>query len=160
MHAKTREVDEFNSVTEQPFKIPYYATLLRLLHEKSSNGTEDEVPLGRLVLDEFWKAFQGYVDQLAWREVRLCVSGLRFILLRLPLKAEQIHFFAHLTVAKLISAESMLALLQSFTAVLDEFGVSNGRAKRACMCAGEGMMIVGAPRSVNYSRVDLQFSCL
>lgn len=114
------------SVTEQPFKIPYYATLLRLLHEKSSNGTEDEVPLGRLVLDEFWKAFQGYVDQLAWREVRLCI-----------------HFFAHLTVAKLISAESMLALLQSFTAVLDEFGVSNGRAKRACMCAGEGMMIAG-----------------
>lgn len=37
----------------------------------------------------------------------------------------------------------MLALLQSFTAVLDEFGVSNGRAKRAALCAGEGLLIAG-----------------
>lgn len=44
--------------------------------------------------------------------------------------------------AKLISPESMIALLQSFTNVLDEFGVSHGRAKRAALCAGEGLMIV------------------
>ena len=36
----------------------------------------------------------------------------------------------------------MLGLLQSFTAVLDEFGVSNGRAKRAARCAVEGLMRV------------------
>ena len=54
----------------------------------------------------------------------------------------QIHFFAHLTVANLISAESMISLLQSFTAVLDEFGVSHGRAKKAALCAGEGLIIV------------------
>jgi len=36
----------------------------------------------------------------------------------------------------------MLGLLQSFTAVLDEFGVSNGRAKRAARCAAEGLMKV------------------
>jgi nuclear cap-binding protein subunit 1 len=36
----------------------------------------------------------------------------------------------------------MLGLLQSFTAVLDEFGVSNGRAKRAARCAAEGLMRV------------------
>ncbi|RXW20034.1 hypothetical protein EST38_g5825 [Candolleomyces aberdarensis] len=114
------------SVTEQPFKIPYYATLLRLLHNKSDNPTDEEVPIGRLILEDFWKGFQGYVDQLAWREARLCI-----------------HFFAHLTVAKLISADSLLALLQSFTAVLDEFGVSNGRAKRAALCAGEGLLIAG-----------------
>ena len=54
----------------------------------------------------------------------------------------QIHFFAHLTVANLISAESLVSLLQSFTAVLDEFGVSHGRAKRAALCAGEGLIIV------------------
>ncbi|KAF6762456.1 cap binding protein 80-PB [Ephemerocybe angulata] len=106
------------SVTEQPFKIPYYATLLRQLHNKT--------PIGRLILEDFWRGFQGYVDQTAWREARLCI-----------------HFFAHLTVAKLISADSMLALLRSFTAVLDEFGVSNGRAKRACLCAGEGLLIAG-----------------
>ena len=45
--------------------------------------------------------------------------------------------------AKLVSPESMIALLQSFTAVLDEFGVSHGRAKRAAICAAEGLMIVG-----------------
>ena len=44
--------------------------------------------------------------------------------------------------ANLISAESMISLLQSFTAVLDEFGVSYGRAKRAALCAGEGLIIV------------------
>lgn len=36
----------------------------------------------------------------------------------------------------------MLSLLQSFTAVLDEFGVSHGRAKRAALCAAEGLMRV------------------
>lgn len=66
----------------------------------------------------------------------------------------QIHFFAHLTMARLISPESMFALLQSFTAVLDEFGVSHGRAKRAALCAGEGLMIVSFSKlskmSINY----------
>lgn len=38
----------------------------------------------------------------------------------------------------------MVALLQSFTAVLDEFGVSHGRAKRAALCAAEGLMISGS----------------
>ena len=54
----------------------------------------------------------------------------------------QIHFFAHLTMAKVISTDSMFSLLQSFTAVLDEFGVSHSRAKKAALCAAEGLMIV------------------
>jgi hypothetical protein len=54
----------------------------------------------------------------------------------------KIHFFAHLTVANVISAQSMISLLLSFTAVLDEFGVSHGREKRAALCATEGLMIV------------------
>lgn len=36
----------------------------------------------------------------------------------------------------------MYELLRSFTAVLDEFGVSHGRAKKAALCAAEGMMMV------------------
>ena len=40
--------------------------------------------------------------------------------------------------------DSMLALLRSFTAVLDEFGVSYGRAKQAALCAGEGLLVAGA----------------
>ncbi|KAL0058145.1 Nuclear cap-binding protein subunit 1 [Marasmius tenuissimus] len=113
------------SVTEQPFKIPYYAALLRSLHE--DGGTEEGVSLGKQILEEFWRGFQGYLDKLAWRETRFCV-----------------HFFAHLTSAGIVSTESFIALLQAFTAVLDEFGVSHGRAKRAALCAAEGLMIAGA----------------
>ncbi|PPQ68369.1 hypothetical protein CVT26_005931, partial [Gymnopilus dilepis] len=113
-------------VTEQPYKIPFYAALLRLLHNPSEAAAAEESPFGRLVLEDFWKGFQSYVDKVAWRETRLCI-----------------HFFAHLTVAKLISVDSMFSLLRSFTAVLDEFGVSHGRAKRAALCAGEGLLIAG-----------------
>ena len=56
--------------------------------------------------------------------------------------AAQIHFFAHLTVARVVSPQSMLSLLQSLTAVLDEFGVSHARAKRAARSAAEGLMRV------------------
>lgn len=59
-----------------------------------------------------------------------------------PAHLMQVHFFAHLTLAQVISPESMVSLLQSFTTVLDEFGVSYGRAKKAALCAAEGLMIV------------------
>jgi hypothetical protein len=36
----------------------------------------------------------------------------------------------------------MISLLLSFTTVLDEFGVSQGRAKRAALCAVEGLLMV------------------
>ncbi|TFK74356.1 hypothetical protein BDN72DRAFT_886358 [Pluteus cervinus] len=110
------------SVTEQPYKIPFYAALLRRLHD----SPEGDPPIGRQILEDFWKGFQAFLDRQAWRETRLCIQ-----------------FFAHCTMARLISPDSMIALLQSFTAVLDEFGVSHGRAKRAALCAGEGLMIGG-----------------
>ncbi|KAL4075617.1 MIF4G like-domain-containing protein [Scleroderma yunnanense] len=120
------------AVIEQPNKIPYYAALLRLLHDPSPSGgdasaAQPSPSLGKQVLEDFWKGFQGYLDKLSWRDVRLCI-----------------HFFAHLTVAQVISTESMAALLQSFAAVLDEFGVSYGRGKHAALCAAEGLMIAGA----------------
>ncbi|KAJ7163814.1 MIF4G like-domain-containing protein [Mycena crocata] len=116
------------AVTEQPFKIPYYAALLRRLHDSTEETPVSEGPsLGKQILEDFWKGFQAYLDKLAWRETRLCI-----------------HFFAHLTVAKLISTDSMFGLLQSFTAVLEEFGVSHGRAKKAAVCAAEGLMIGGS----------------
>ncbi|PSS31995.1 hypothetical protein PHLCEN_2v2237 [Hermanssonia centrifuga] len=91
-------------------------------------GVEDATgpSLGKQVLDDCWKGFQTFLDKLAWRETRLCV-----------------HFFAHLTVAGIVSAQSMYELLRSFVAVLDEFGVSLGRAKKAALCAAEGLMIAG-----------------
>ncbi|KAJ7895998.1 MIF4G like-domain-containing protein [Mycena olivaceomarginata] len=94
-------------------------------------ATVDGPSLGKQILEDFWKGFQAYLDKLAWRETRLCI-----------------HFFAHLTVAKLISTDSMFALLQSFTTVLEEFGVSHGRAKKAAVCAAEGLMIVRELRSI------------
>lgn len=66
------------SVTEEPFKIPYYAALLRLLHD-APTGVEDALPtdgsptLGKQVLEDFWKGFQAFLDKLAWREIRFCV---------------------------------------------------------------------------------------
>ncbi|KAF7776434.1 hypothetical protein Agabi119p4_4827 [Agaricus bisporus var. burnettii] len=126
------------SVTEQPYKIPFYATLLRNLYNTPDSIHENTPVLGRLILEDFWKGFQAYLDKVAWRETRLCIQ-----------------FFAHLTVAGLISPESMVALLQSFVAVLDEFGVSHGRAKKAAQAAGEGLIIAGpvlkahSPSSVN-----------
>ena len=70
-----------HSVTEQPYKIPFYAALLRLLYDPAPSETEtaqasgsSSVPsLGKLVLEDFWKGFQGYLDKLAWRDIRLCV---------------------------------------------------------------------------------------
>ncbi|KAF8075867.1 armadillo-type protein [Lyophyllum atratum] len=125
-------------VTEQPYKIPYYAALIRLLHDPQPDSEEKEgPPLGRLVLEDFWKGFQAYLDKLAWRETRLCIQ-----------------FFAHLTVAQLVSVESMVVLLQSFTAVFDEFGVSYGRAKKAALCAAEGLMI-GGPSLKPYSATSV-----
>ena len=84
-----------------------------------------------------------YLDQVAWRETRLCVSlFVSFTVYCNNHPHLQIQFFAHLTVAKVISAESMCTLLRSFVAVLDEFGVSYGRAKKAALCAGDGLIIV------------------
>ncbi|KAI0052632.1 cap binding protein 80-PB [Auriscalpium vulgare] len=123
-------------ITEQPYKIPHYAALLRVLsvphpepsppEGESAQGSSSSPSVGRQILDDFWRGFQAYLDQLAWRQARLCI-----------------HFFAHLTEAGVVTPQSMLGLLQSFTAVLDEFGVSTGRGKRAARCAAEGLMRAG-----------------
>jgi hypothetical protein len=72
------------SVTEQPFKIPFYAALLRSLYEpvvkteedvKTENETEsDDKTVGAKILDEFVRGFLSYLDSAAWRETRFCVS--------------------------------------------------------------------------------------
>lgn len=63
------------SVTEQPYKIPFYAALLRLLHDPEDTVESASGPsLGKQILEDFWKGFQAFLDKLAWREARLCVS--------------------------------------------------------------------------------------
>jgi nuclear cap-binding protein subunit 1 len=64
-----------DSVTEQPYKIPFYAALLRSLYSAPDPAQSDSPVLGRLILEDFWKGFQGYLDKVAWRETRLCVSN-------------------------------------------------------------------------------------
>lgn len=138
------------SVTEQPFKIPYYAALMRLLHDRPvADAAPGSPSLGKQVLDDFWKGFQAFLDKQAWRETRLCVRSCVLSYLASAHSPHQVQFFAHLTVARVISVQSMYELLKSFTAVLDEFGVSHGRAAKAGLCAAEGLMIV----SVSSSRV-------
>lgn len=44
--------------------------------------------------------------------------------------------------AGLVSSQTLFELLRSFTVVLQEFGVSHGRAMKAGLCAAEGLMIV------------------
>lgn len=88
-HVRVADVSFF-SVTEQPYKIPHYAALLRLLHDPEVKEEEDSVPettpLGKQILEDFWKGFQAFLDKLAWREARLCVSALtQFIVLDLHL---------------------------------------------------------------------------
>lgn len=48
----------------------------------------------------------------------------------------------------------MFELLRSFTTVLDEFGVSHGRAKQAALCAAEGLMMV----STYLSAISIHYS--
>ncbi len=111
--------------TEQPYKTPHYVALLRTLSQNAEGSADNS--LGKQVLDDIWKGFQAFLDKLAWREVRLTV-----------------HFFAHLASAGIISVHSLLSLLQSFTSVLEEFGVSHNRAKNAALCAAEGLLIAGS----------------
>jgi nuclear cap-binding protein subunit 1 len=79
----------WSRITEQPYKIPFYAALLYHLSIPTANGdsgTSEErivkAPLGRPILDDFWKGFQAYLDKLAWRETRLCVSPVLLFPLR------------------------------------------------------------------------------
>ncbi|CDO74178.1 hypothetical protein BN946_scf185043.g229 [Trametes cinnabarina] len=133
-------------VTEQPYKIPFYAALIRLLHDRNVPDAPDgSSSLGRQVLEEYWKGFQGFLDRQAWRESRLSVRqhSASTILHTEIVQFSQVQFFAHLTAARIISAQSLYDLLKSFLQVLDELNLSHRRASRAAQCAAEGLMIAG-----------------
>jgi hypothetical protein len=62
-------------ITEQPYKIPYYAAVLRLLHDPQDDGaTTSGLSLGRQLLEDLWKRFHANVDKRAWRETRFYVG--------------------------------------------------------------------------------------
>jgi len=138
-------------VTEEPFKTPYYAALLVLLHQpipetvaEDDQPAAETEPIGKPVLEDFWKGFQGFLDNQSWRELRLSVRPLLSFISPPLTVIFQIHFFAHLALANIVSPSSLLALLQSFATVLDEPGVSYGRALKAGLCVGEGLLRVSS----------------
>ncbi|KAI5829567.1 hypothetical protein K523DRAFT_241884 [Schizophyllum commune Tattone D] len=102
------------ALTEQPFKIPCYAALLRRLHDIAA------------LHDDLWKRFHAHLDQQRWRHTRL-----------------HVHLYAHQARAGLVVTDDLADLLKSFSAVLDEVGVTHSRAKRAALCAVEGALIAG-----------------
>lgn len=66
--------------TEQPYKIPLYAALVAFLSAGSGEEVDDDAETGaqvavRAVLEDFVKGFQGYVDELKWLQMKLCVSS-------------------------------------------------------------------------------------
>lgn len=135
------------SVTEQPFKIPYYAALLRLLYDRPASEEATE-PLGRLVLDDFWKAFREFIEKHAWREMRLCVRSLQRFPRQTPAHLpSQVNFFAHLTVARVISARSMYDLLDTFKEVIVSIDSTHNRSTKAALCVAEGLLIVSRTTS-------------
>lgn len=74
-------------------------------------------------------------NQTLRKIIKQCSQGLAHV-------PTQVHFFAHLAAAHVISLQSMYDLIRAVIVVLDEFGVSHGRAKQAVRCACEGLMIV------------------
>ncbi|KAG8935874.1 hypothetical protein FRC02_005873 [Tulasnella sp. 418] len=131
-------------VTEQPYKIPFYAGVLSHLHNEALNSSIDPEASGdnalatgvnesdlhvgvKAVIEDIIKGFQGYLDKLAWRELKLCAC-----------------FFAHLVQTHTISPTSLVSLLQSFASVLDEPGVSFDRAHQAALCVGEALIHSGS----------------
>jgi hypothetical protein len=59
------------SITQQPFKMPYWATLLTLVN--GPEQADEEIPWSNKVLDGLVKAFQASLDKLKWRDLRLYV---------------------------------------------------------------------------------------
>ncbi|GAA5893972.1 hypothetical protein JCM8208_001295 [Rhodotorula glutinis] len=87
--------------------------------ESQEDGAQDKVNVGKEVVQDLIKAFQQFLDERKWKSVRYCVI-----------------LFAHLTrlpaSSPVISTSSLVNLLTSFVAVLDEPGL---RASRGDECA-------------------------
>ncbi|KAG8818678.1 hypothetical protein FRC19_010401 [Serendipita sp. 401] len=108
-------------ITQQPYKMPFWATLLTLVI--GPEGLETDVPWPNRICSDLVRGFQAQLDKLRWREIRLYLQ-----------------FFGHLAAIGFITPESMVSQLLSFTSVLDEPGVSYERASMAALCAGEALL--------------------
>ncbi|WVQ78210.1 hypothetical protein IAT38_000293 [Cryptococcus sp. DSM 104549] len=135
------------SVTQQPQKHSYYATLLVFLSERrpapdaptdavtkpegEAEGKEEapktEPQYGKEILDDLNRAFRGWVESREWQNVRICLQ-----------------FFSSLLPVKLVSAASLFSVYEALLAVLDEVGGGGDRAERAVRAVGEGLIRSGA----------------
>lgn len=110
----------------------------------------NDLTIGRQIIDQLVKAFQTAVDECNWLNTRLLVRfGFSFRPSRpsladrsLPNCFPQVQAFAHLATTGVVSAASVLALLQSLMAVVDELGVNPSRVEQVITCVGEGLIRV------------------
>lgn len=114
------------------------------------------VNVGREILDDLCKAFQGFLDERKWRSVRYCVRQIpRLPPLRpmpKPLKhvtdhavLVQVLLFATLSTLDrpLVSPSSLTTLLASFLAVLDEPGLRASRGDTCVRIVVEALLRIG-----------------
>jgi hypothetical protein len=66
----------------------------------------------------------------------------------------QIQLFAHLASIGVVSPASLLTLLQSLLAVIEELGVNPSRVEQAITCVGEALIRVRHP-----GRYDVVHNC-
>lgn len=115
--------------------------------------------IGRQLVEALVRSFRASVDARNWLETRLlvrrccCLEGLGLTLGAgaderehlssvIPPPLLQVQLFAHLTAIGLVSPESLLTLLQSLLAVIDELGVNPSRVEQAVVCVGEALIRV------------------
>ncbi|KAK4055782.1 Nuclear cap-binding protein subunit 1 [Microbotryomycetes sp. JL201] len=109
----------------------------------SSEKAERKPNVGREIVQDLVTAFQQYLDERKWRSVRFSVF-----------------FFAHLTSAPksapLVTLSSLLALLSSFAAVLDEPGLRAARGDECVRIVAETILRLGNVEGTDALKDSLQ----
>ncbi|ORY91755.1 MIF4G like-domain-containing protein [Leucosporidium creatinivorum] len=92
-----------------------------------SINKDEKINVGKMLVADLIKAFQVYLDERKWRNVRYCVL-----------------LFAHLTQiptpTPLVSPSSLITLLSSFTSVLDEPGLRAARGDECVRIVVEALL--------------------
>lgn len=115
------------------------------------------INVGREILNDLCKAFQGFLDERKWRSVRYCVShpprscflddilSQWILIVLLPYPLSQVLLFATLSTLEhpLVSPQSLTTLLASFLAVLDEPGLRASRGDTCVRIVVEALLRVG-----------------
>lgn len=131
----------------------------------SEEKKEDKVNVGRHIVADLVKAFQTYLDERKWKAVRFSVSSCPQCPWRPPSSFDlysrrKIFLFALLTrtpeASPLVSLQSLLSLLSSFAAVLDEPGLRATRGDECVKIVAETLLRLGDVQGTEPLRDSLQ----